>query len=156
LPSDRASTRTSIPSWRSFAPKAAASRFCTNKLEFLSVRLLDALKLGHHFAAICGRDIFGVHKPNPEMLRQTVLRAGGEPGRAIMVGDSGMDVRTARAASVPVIAVDFGYSEVPIAALNPDRLIGSFAELPTANAEIEGLGLAKGLVKGSRLLPRSN
>jgi phosphoglycolate phosphatase len=122
---------------------------CTNKLEFLSVRLLDALKLDHHFVAICGRDTFGVHKPDPEMLRQTVLRAGGEPGRAIMVGDSGMDVRTARAAAVPVIAVDFGYSEVPIATLDPDRLIGSFAELPTAIAEIEGLGLAKGLVKGN-------
>ena len=73
-----------------------------------------------------------------------------------MVGDSGMDVRTARAAAVPVIAVDFGYSEVPIATLDPDRLIGSFAELPTAIAEIEGLGLAKGLVKGNRVLPRRN
>ena len=116
---------------------------CTNKLEFLLVRLLDALELSHHFFAICGRDTFGVHKPDPEMLRQTILRAGGEPGRAIMVGDSGMDVRTARAACVPIIAVDFGYSEVPIATLSPDRLIGSFAELPAAIAEIEREGLLK-------------
>ena len=129
---------------------------CTNKFEFLSVRLLNALKLGHHFVAICGRDTFGLHKPDPEMLRQTVLRAGGEPGRAIMVGDSEMDVRTARAAAVPVIAVDFGYTEVPIATSNPDRLIGSFAELPTAIAEIENLVLSKGLVKGDRALSRSN
>jgi phosphoglycolate phosphatase len=113
---------------------------CTNKLEFLSVRLLDALELSHHFVAICGRDTFGVPKPDPEMLRQTILRAGGEPGRAIMVGDSGMDVRTARAAAVSIIAVDFGYSEVPIATLNPDRLIGSFTELPAAIAAIEAQG----------------
>ena len=116
---------------------------CTNKLEFLSVRLLDALKFRHHFVAICGRDTFGVHKPDPEMLRRTIGRAGGEPECAIMVGDSGTDLRTARAAAIPIIAVDFGYSEVPMASLNPARLIGSFAELPAAIAEIEHQGLAK-------------
>jgi phosphoglycolate phosphatase len=110
---------------------------CTNKLEWLSVRLLNTLKLARHFAAICGQDTFGVMKPDPEMLRQTILRAAGDPARAIMVGDSGTDVRTARAAAVPVIAVDFGYSEVPIATLRPDRLISSFADLPAAIRDIE-------------------
>jgi len=110
---------------------------CTNKLEWLSVRLLDALKLTRHFAAICGQDTFGVQKPDPQMLRLTILRAGGEPGRAIMVGDSATDVRTSRAATVPVIAVDFGYSEVPIATLQPDRIIGSFADLPAAIREVQ-------------------
>ena len=105
---------------------------CTNKLEWLSVRLLKTLKLDRYFAAICGQDTFGVMKPDPKILRQTIRRAGGEPGRAIMIGDSGTDVRTARGASVPVIAVDFGYSEVPIATLEPDRLISSFADLPEA------------------------
>jgi phosphoglycolate phosphatase len=111
---------------------------CTNKLEWLSKKLLDALKLTPHFATICGQDTFGVMKPDPEVLRRTILRAGGEPGRAIMVGDSGTDVRTARAANVPVIAVDFGYSDVPIATLLPDRLISSFADLPGAVRELEG------------------
>jgi phosphoglycolate phosphatase len=110
---------------------------CTNKLEWLSVRLLNALQLSRHFAAICGQDTFGVQKPDPEVLRRTILRAGGEPARAIMVGDSGTDIRTARAAMVPVIAVDFGYSEVPIESLRPDRIIGSFADLPAAIREIE-------------------
>jgi phosphoglycolate phosphatase len=49
-----------------------------------------------------------------------------------MVGDSGTDIRTARAAGVPVIAVDFGYAEAPIATLNPDRIISSYLELPDA------------------------
>jgi len=110
---------------------------CTNKLEWLSVRLLTLLKLDRRFAAICGQDTFGVMKPDPEILRQTILRSGGETRRAIMVGDSGTDVRTARAATVPVIAVDFGYSEVPIASLQPDRIIGSFADLPGAVRELE-------------------
>lgn len=105
---------------------------CTNKLEWLSVRLLDTLKLSRYFAAICGQDTFGVMKPDPKILRQTILRVGGNPAAAIMVGDSGTDVRTSRAATVPVIAVDFGYSEVPIATLKPDRIIGSFGDLAAA------------------------
>ncbi len=112
---------------------------CTNKLEWLSVRLLEKLDLTRHFAAICGQDTFGMQKPDPEVLRRTIVKAGGEPDRAIMVGDSGTDVRTARAAALPVIAVTFGYSEVPIESLKPDRLISSYAEL---GAAIQGLETA--------------
>jgi phosphoglycolate phosphatase len=109
---------------------------CTNKLEWLSVRLLDTLKLSRYFAAICGQDTFGIQKPDPQMLRLTIRRAGGEVQRAIMIGDSMTDMRTARAANVPVIAVDFGYSEVAPEALNADRLISSFTELPHAIAAV--------------------
>ena len=118
-------------------PRAGTLAVCTNKLEWLSVRLLDSCKLTRHFTTICGQDTFGMQKPDPEVLRRTILRAGGTPDRAIMVGDSGTDIRTARAASVPVIAVDFGYSEVPIESLEPDRIIGSYAELPAVIREIE-------------------
>jgi phosphoglycolate phosphatase len=110
---------------------------CTNKLEWLSLRLLETLNLTRHFAAICGQDTFGMQKPDPEVLRRTIRKAGGEPDRAIMVGDSGTDVRTARNAALPVIAVTFGYSEVPIESLNPDRLISSYGELRAAINGIE-------------------
>ena len=109
---------------------------CTNKLEWLSRKLLDTLNLGRRFAAICGPDTFGVMKPDPEMFRQTVRRAGGEPTAALMIGDSGTDISTARAAGVPVIAVDFGYTEVPIATLQPDRIISRYDELPAAIAAV--------------------
>ena len=109
---------------------------CTNKLEWLSLRLLDALNLSRYFAAICGQDTFGIEKPDPQMLRLTIRRAGGEPQRAIMIGESLTDVRTARAANVPVIAVDFGYNEVASAALDADRLVSSFADLPQAIAAV--------------------
>jgi phosphoglycolate phosphatase len=109
---------------------------CTNKLEWLSVKLLQALGLSRYFAVICGQDTFGVQKPNPEVFRQTVRGAGGEPEQAVMVGDSRTDIDTARAAGVPVVAVDFGYSDVPIAALRPDRLISSFADLPAAIGDL--------------------
>jgi phosphoglycolate phosphatase len=109
---------------------------CTNKLEWLSKRLLEALRLSDRFAAICGPDTFGVHKPDPQVLRATILKAGGEPQRAVMVGDSITDIRTARAANVPIVAVDFGYTDVPIATLGPDRIISAFGELPVAIAAL--------------------
>jgi phosphoglycolate phosphatase len=102
---------------------------CTNKLEWLSKRLLDRLNLSPRFAAICGADTFGVSKPDPAILRQTVARAGGELSFAIMVGDAGPDVGVARRAGVPVICVSFGYTEVPVVDLKPDRVIDHMREL---------------------------
>jgi len=105
---------------------------CTNKLEWLSKRLLDQLGLSGRFAAICGADTFGVAKPDPAILRETIARAGGEMSSSIMVGDAGTDIGVARRAGVPVIGVSFGYTEVPIAELKPDRLIAHMRELPSA------------------------
>ena len=53
-----------------------------------------------------------------------------------MIGDSATDIRTARAAGIPVIAVDFGYSERPVSEFGPDRIISHFAQLPAAMAAI--------------------
>jgi phosphoglycolate phosphatase len=105
---------------------------CTNKLERLSVLLLNQLALADRFVAICGQDTFGIQKPDPEILRRTVAAAGGTMQQAIMIGDSITDIRTARAAGVPVIAVDFGYSERPVADFGPDRTISHFAQLPAS------------------------
>jgi len=105
---------------------------CTNKLEWLSKLLLDRLGLSSRFAAICGADTFGISKPDPAILRQTIARAGGEVSSAIMVGDAGPDIGVARRAGIPVIGVEFGYTDVPIADLKPDRLINHMRELPAA------------------------
>jgi len=53
-----------------------------------------------------------------------------------MIGDSIVDIRTARAAGIPVIAVDFGYSEHPVSELGPDRTISSFVQLPMSIAAV--------------------
>jgi phosphoglycolate phosphatase len=113
---------------------------CTNKLEQLSTQLLRLLKIDHRFAAICGQDTFGTLKPDPDILRRTIARAGGDVGRALVVGDSTTDVATARAAGIPVIAVEFGYSDLPAAALGADAVVASFAALPAA---VEGLVRAR-------------
>ncbi len=105
---------------------------CTNKLEWLSVRLLEQMGLAKRFAAICGADTFGVAKPHPDILRRTVIRAGSVVERAVMVGDAATDVGAARAAGIPVIGVDFGYTETPMIDLKPDWLISHMRELPDA------------------------
>ena len=119
---------------------AQGDRFavCTNKLEHLSVLLLERLGLAGRFAAICGQDTFGMPKPDPEILRRTIARAGGTLDNAVMVGDSPADVTVARAAGVPVIAVDFGYSEIAPLLLKADRVIGHFDGLPDAAAALLG------------------
>jgi phosphoglycolate phosphatase len=111
---------------------------CTNKLERLSMRVLDALGLSRRFAAICGQDTFGVQKPNPDFLRKTLERAGGVLDRAVMVGDSPTDIATAQAAGIPVIAVDFGYTNIPVSQLAPDRIISHFNVLPGFVTELLG------------------
>jgi phosphoglycolate phosphatase len=120
----------------SLADRGCRFAVCTNKLESLSVLLLNHLGLADRFAAICGQDTFRVQKPDPEILRRTIAAAGGTLRHAIMVGDSSTDIQTARAASVPIIAVDFGYNERPIAEFGPDRIISHFAELPASIAAI--------------------
>jgi phosphoglycolate phosphatase len=124
---------------------------CTNKLERLSMRVLDALGLSRRFAAICGQDTFGVQKPNPEFLRRTLERAGGDFKRAIMVGDSPTDIATAQAAGIPVIAVDFGYTNIPVSQLAPDRIISHFNVL--ADSVTELLALRDTSPRPSRAVP---
>jgi phosphoglycolate phosphatase len=109
---------------------------CTNKLEWLSLRLLDALSLTQRFTAICGQDTFDVKKPHPDMLRKTVAAAGGDIARTVMIGDSATDIRLAQAAQVPVVAVDFGYTDMPVATFRPDRIVSHYDGLPAAVFEL--------------------
>ncbi len=112
----------------------AGARFavCTNKRTDLSLALLDALDLTRRFAAVVGPDLAGAAKPDPRHLAFAVEAAGGGLGRALMVGDASTDTEAAKAARVPVIAVSFGYSDVPAADLGADALIDHFGELPAA------------------------
>jgi phosphoglycolate phosphatase len=117
---------------------AAGARLavCTNKRTDLAEPLLAALGLASRFEVIFGADLAGVQKPDPKPLLMTIERAGGRPGRALYVGDSLIDVKTARAAGVPMVGVSFGYSEEPLAAADLDVLIDRFEELPAAAARL--------------------
>ncbi len=116
---------------------AAGWRFavCTNKMESLSRRLLGDLGLDARFAAICGGDTFAVRKPDAGHVDGTITRAGGSPARSILIGDSVTDRDAARNAGIPFVGVTFGYSETPMAALEPDILAEHFDEIEPAGLD---------------------
>ena len=108
---------------------------CTNKYENLATALIGSLDLTPRFAAICGADTFAFRKPDPRHLVETIRLAGGDPARAIMVGDSRTDIDTAKAAGIPVVAVDFGYTDQHVRTFSPSRVISHFDELTLEMAE---------------------
>jgi phosphoglycolate phosphatase len=109
---------------------------CTNKYESLSRKLLEALEVADRFAAICGQDTFDWRKPDPRHLLSTIELAGGDAARALMVGDSRTDIDTAKAAGVPVVAVDFGYTDRHVREFEPSRVISHFDELTLDMADL--------------------
>ena len=108
---------------------------CTNKTEAFSKRLLVGLGMSGYFAAICGQDTFANRKPDPRHLTETIGLAGGDASKAVMVGDSRTDIDTAKAAGVPVVAVDFGYTDRHVSEFEPSKVISHFDELTVALAE---------------------
>ena len=121
-----------IASLNDFKSKGAKLAVCTNKLESHARALLTELGMTHQFAAITGRDTLNVFKPDPGHLTQTIAMAGGTPSKAIMIGDSETDIRTAQNAGIPVVAVDFGYSAEPVGTFKPDIVISHYRELAGA------------------------
>ena len=99
---------------------------CTNKLEDLSVRLLEALDMQRYFGSVVGPDTIGIAKPDARPFRESVARLGLANPRAVMVGDSETDVLTARNAGVPVIGVPFGYTPQHVSVFRPDRVIAHY------------------------------
>ena len=114
--------------------KAAGAKLvvCTNKLTGLSTRLLDELDMSRLFEAVIGADLAPAIKPDARHLLTAIAEVGGDPARAIMVGDAGTDAGAARAAEVALILVSFGYTETPAADLRPDILIDHYDQLPEA------------------------
>lgn len=102
---------------------------CTNKYETLARNLIGGLGLAERFAAITGPETFGIRKPDPRHLTETIAMAGGDVARAVMVGDSVTDIDTAKAAGIPVVAVDFGYTDRHVREFEPSAIISHFDEL---------------------------
>ena len=102
----------------------------TNKESAYTQTVLDAHALTSYFdAVICG-DTFATKKPSPDGVLACLAQFGVAAAEALFVGDSSIDVATARNAGVPVWAVPYGYNMgQPIAASAPDRLIATIAEI---------------------------
>ncbi|MBQ94586.1 MAG: phosphoglycolate phosphatase [Actinobacteria bacterium] len=108
----------------------------TNKFESFARQILDTLDLAQHFVAIIGGDTMGKGraKPAPDPIFEAIRRGGG--GSLAFVGDSSYDVRSARAADVPVVGARYGYCDKPRGELGADAEIDSLAELIPALARL--------------------
>lgn len=102
---------------------------CTNKPEGLAETLMTRLGVRAQFASLVGADTLAVKKPDPEPLFEAARRAGGDPKRSCLVGDTDTDRNTAKAAGVPSILVTFGPSGGDMAALNPEALLDHYDDL---------------------------
>ena len=102
---------------------------CTNKPAGLAETLLHRLGIRGLFGSMIGADTLPVRKPDPEPFFASVHQAGGDPARAILIGDTETDVKTARAAGVPVALVEFGPEGPGVARLRPDALLPAYAQL---------------------------
>jgi phosphoglycolate phosphatase len=128
-----------VAALEALAAGGATLAVCTNKREYLSRKLLEELDLARYFAGIAGRDTFAVSKPDPGHLTGVIALAGGDPARAVMIGDSETDLATAKAASVPAILVSFGYATSSLDGFAPEAVIDHFDELPgCAHALLNG------------------
>jgi phosphoglycolate phosphatase len=101
----------------------------TNKPAALSRAILDGLGLSARFLDVIGGDSLSVRKPDPAGLERlrTLSRTARE--RMLLVGDSGIDVRTARADGVAICGVAWGLTPESLLAERPDRVIAHPAEL---------------------------
>ena len=97
---------TSLSELRTAGAKLAV---CTNKSQALAEAVLAGLDMTQYFSAIVGGDTLATKKPDGEHIKETVRRSGGDPARAIMIGDAWTDERAARDAQLPFVFVSFGY-----------------------------------------------
>jgi phosphoglycolate phosphatase len=103
---------------------------CTNKPEAMAQELLTRLGVRAQFGSLVGADTLAVRKPHPQPLIEAVTRAGGDPKRCTLIGDTVTDRETARALGVPSILVTFGPDGKAVADLQPEGMIDHFHELP--------------------------
>lgn len=116
--------------------RGARLAICTNKRQALSDQLLEELWLSGWFTAVLGADSVPNRKPDGDHILRTIAAAGGDPARAIMVGDSRTDERAARNAGLPFLFVTLGYESEPVEALAPDAVIESYAALLPALVDL--------------------
>lgn len=115
---------------RTLRAQGYATGICTNKPEGLAETLLRRLGIRDLFGALVGADTLPVRKPDPEPLRETVRRLGGDLARTLLVGDTDTDRRTAAAAGIPVALVTFGPEGRGVARLEPEALLDHYDALP--------------------------
>tara|TARA_B100002052_G_scaffold284885_1_gene297203 strand:+ start:431 stop:1120 length:690 start_codon:yes stop_codon:yes gene_type:complete len=99
---------------------------CTNKQEYLAVKLLKKIKINHYFEYVAGSNTFEYCKPDPRHLTNVIEIMQGNLKNSLMIGDSETDAETARSAGVPFILIENGYTEKKTSEIYHDHLIKDF------------------------------
>jgi phosphoglycolate phosphatase len=111
--------------------RAAGKRLAvlTNKPVAPSRGIVDGLGVSGHFFQIYGGNSFIFKKPNPIGVEKLMAEAGVDRGRTLMIGDSGVDVETARNAGVQACGVTYGFAPETLSNPAPDLLVDRMEEL---------------------------
>ena len=99
---------------------------CTNKQEYLSNDLLKKIGIYDFFEYVAGSDTFDYCKPDPRHLTNVVEILDGDVKKTIMIGDSETDANAAKAAEIPVILLENGYTEKNTTEIYHNHLIKDF------------------------------
>ena len=99
---------------------------CTNKQEYLSNDLLKKIGIYDYFEYVAGSDTFDYCKPDPRHLTNVVEILDGDLKKTIMIGDSETDANAGKAAELPVILLENGYTEKNTNEIYHNHLIKDF------------------------------
>ncbi len=99
---------------------------CTNKTEHLAVDLLKKINVYDYFEYVAGYNTFDYCKPDPRHLTNVIEIIQGELKKSIMIGDSETDSESAKAAGLPFILVEDGYTDKTINEIYHNHLIKNF------------------------------
>ena len=103
---------------------------CTNKPHTLTNLILESLDMVSYFASILGSGQIEFLKPDARPLWTVMAQMGATRETCIYVGDSEVDITTARNAGIALILVSYGYARLPMGALQADAMVNSFRDLP--------------------------
>ena len=106
--------------------KSISLGVCTNKPEHLSVDLLKKIKIYDFFDFVAGGNTFVHNKPDPRHLTDVIEIIGGNLKKTIMIGDSETDSNASKAANIPFVLLEDGYTEKKINEIYHDYLVKDF------------------------------
>ena len=109
--------------------KSISLAVCTNKQEHLSIDLLKKIKIYDFFDYVAGGNTFNHNKPDPKHLTDTIEIIGGNIKKTIMIGDSETDSNASKAANIPFILIDDGYTEKKSNEIYHNYLVKDFVGL---------------------------
>tara|TARA_Y100001970_G_C13791482_1_gene630473 strand:- start:3 stop:683 length:681 start_codon:yes stop_codon:yes gene_type:complete len=99
---------------------------CTNKTEYLAIDLLKKIKIYDYFEYVAGYDTFEYCKPDPRHLTSVIEILDGDKKKSLMIGDSESDANSAKAAEIPMILLEDGYTEKNVDEIYHNHLVKDF------------------------------